>query len=176
MNEKEILIQNVNGAIPTAQKMKQLENEIDQLSAEIEQKKKFGCLWVVAFFFSFAFVISGVCFILAEEFGSMLFAFAVASLPVIFLILRLKRINACKSKIKELEGDIANMQNDTTLAWLPAEYRTGSCLTAIIGYVQNGRADSLKEAINLLENEMHQQRMENAAAVGAYIGAKSGKL
>lgn len=174
MNEKEILIQNVNGAIPTAQKMKQLENEIEQLSAEIERKKKYGCMWVVAFFFSAMLVIVGIGLIFVEEFTIMPFAFA--SLPVIFLILRLKRINACKSKIKELEGDIANMQNDTTLAWLPAEYRTGSCLTAIIGYVQNGRADSLKEAINLLENEMHQQRMENAAAVGAYIGAKSGKL
>lgn len=174
MNEKEIIIQNVNGAIPTAQKMKQLENEIEQLSAEIERKKKYSCLWVVAFVFSFVLVIGGIGLIYVEEFTLM--PFAVASLPVIFLILRLKRINACKSKIKELEGDIANMQNDTTLAWLPAEYRTGSCLTAIIGYVQNGRADSLKEAINLLENEMHQQRMENAAAVGAYIGAKSGKL
>lgn len=174
MNEKEILIQNVNGAIPTAQKMKQLENEIEQLSVEIERKKKYSCLWVVAFVFSFVLVIGGIGLIYVEEFTLM--PFAVASLPVIFLILRLKRINACKSKIKELEGNIANMQNDTTLAWLPAEYRTGSCLTAIIGYVQNGRADSLKEAINLLENEMHQQRMENAAAVGAYIGAKSGKL
>ena len=178
MSEKEQFINNVNGAIPMAQKLNQLEDEIDTFSAEIEQKKKFGCLWVVAFTYSVLMVVMGVAAILGyclKGFTSMLFFFAIASPPIILLVLRLKRVNVCKAKIQELERNVAIIQGDSTLAWLPAEYRTGSCLDAIIGYVQNGRADSLKEALNLLEADMHRQRMEEAAVVGAYIGAQSGR-
>lgn len=177
MSEKELFIINANNSLPLAQKLNQLEDEFEQLSEEIEQKKKFGCLWAMALGFSALMAILGVVAILAyglKGFTSMLFFFAIASPPVILLVLRLRRIITCKTKIQELERNIANMQGDISLAWLPTEYRTGSCLNAIIGYAQNGRADTLKEALNILENEMHQQRMENAAAMGAYIGAQQG--
>ncbi len=178
MNEKEIFMANVNNSLPLAQKLNQLEDEMEQLSEEIERKKKFGCLWAMALGFSALMAILGVVAILAyglKGFTSMLFFFAIASPPVILLVLRLKRIITCKTKIQELERNIANIQGDISLALLPTEYRTGSCLNAIIGYAQNGRADTLKEALNILENEMHQQRMESAAAVGAYIGAQQGR-
>ena len=37
----------------------------------------------------------------------------------------------------------------------------------------NGRADSLKEALNLLEIEMHQNRMESAVMYGAYAAVQN---
>lgn len=178
MNEKDTLVQNVNGALPTAQKMNQLENEIVQLNAKIEEQKKFGCLSVLPAFFAVTLIPSGY-FLLMHPNGKKLLGLLLLAIGCVLayfvFIKRIIRQGQYKKRIAEVQQECEVLRDDATLAWLPAEYRTGSCLNAIISYVQNGRADSLKEALNLLENELHQQRMESAAAVGAYYGAQSGR-
>ena len=87
-----------------------------------------------------------------------------------FTVMRHKRVKACKAELAKLESDLLNLQNDSVLSWLPMDYRTSSCFAGISSYVSNGRADTLKEALNILENEMHQERMVDAAFLGAYYG------
>ena len=51
------------------------------------------------------------------------------------------------------------MQADTTL---PATYKEINIVDTIVGYLENLRADSLKEAINLYEYE-HEMKVHNAS-------------
>ena len=48
-------------------------------------------------------------------------------------------------------------------AYLPADYWYSNAVNVISSYFRNYRADSVKEAINLYEEEMHRMRMENKA-------------
>ena len=176
MNEKDQLIQNINGAMPVAQQMQKIEGEIDQLKDEIERKKKYGCGWMLMIVIAAVSGIIGFIFIAAGEgkkIPSALLCFVIAAVPIVFIIRRFMRSSECKRKIQELEQQRASLQNDPSLAWVPAEYRSGSCLAEIINYVQSGRADSLKEALNLLDEEIHRQQMCDAAALGAFYGAQS---
>ena len=43
MNEKDQLMQNINGAIPIAQQMQALETEINALEQEVQKKSNYGC-------------------------------------------------------------------------------------------------------------------------------------
>ena len=63
MNEKDQLIQNINGAMPVAQQMQKIEGEIDQLKDEIERKKKYGCGWMLMIMIAAVSGIIGFIFI-----------------------------------------------------------------------------------------------------------------
>lgn len=47
-----------------------------------------------------------------------------------------------------------------TIEIVPESYRYSFAMNTIAGYFENGRADSMKEALNLFETEKHQWRME----------------
>lgn len=44
---------------------------------------------------------------------------------------------------------------------LHPDYQSASCVKDLIRYLETGRADSLKEALNLYETELHARRMED---------------
>ena len=44
---------------------------------------------------------------------------------------------------------------------LPQDYRYLDAAKSILFYLENGRADNMKEACNLYEEELHRQKMEN---------------
>ena len=77
-----------------------------------------------------------------------------------------------KNRLPKLQQELAELANDDTLSWLPEEYRTSSCINSINRYVNTGRADSLKEVLKLVDLELHRDRMETAAFVGAYEGVQ----
>lgn len=75
-------------------------------------------------------------------------------------------------KLKETEAELDKeineynaLINDPANMWIPANYRDAVSFSAIAGYVDNKRAFSLKEALNLLEEDIHRQKMENKPTV-----------
>ena len=175
MSEKEMLLQNIAAAAPITQQLGQIEAEISDLSDEREKKKKVGCGWIGLLIICVLAVLWGLGFVILDKDFSGLITFAIGAVPIAIFIKRILRAGECKKKISELAAKYQGLRNDTSLSWLPPDYRDSSSINAIASYLQNGRADSLKEAINLLETEQHNERMENAAALGAYFGAQSGR-
>jgi hypothetical protein len=74
-----------------------------------------------------------------------------------------KRFNKMKNEIELINEEISKTYSDCdTITILPPKYRNLHAVDKIKEYVQNKRADSLKEAINLYEDEllkMQQMRM-----------------
>lgn len=74
-----------------------------------------------------------------------------------------KTVAEYQGKIKEEKSRLAEaykvVQADTTL---PATYKEINIVDTIVGYLENLRADSLKEAINLYEYE-HEMKVHNAS-------------
>lgn len=176
MSEKEMLLQNIAAAAPITQQLGQIEAEISDLSDEREKKKKVGCGWIFVLFCAAIAALCGLGFIVLDKnFGTGFLYFAMGAVPIALFVMRILRAGECKKKISDLAAKYQSLRNDASLSWLPPDYRDSSCINAIASYLQNGRADSLKEAINLLETEQHNERMENAAALGAYFGAQSGR-
>ena len=178
MNEREQLLQNVKGAIPIANQMKQIMLEINQSEDIIERKKKFwgGYRAVIINFFAIIFFIAGISDLINEPGDRMQgFIAALISGAVIYgYIMYLKRVKNEKKKIESLNQKHMELAQNSALSWLPAQYRYFSCIYMISEYLNNGRADNMKEALNLLEEDIHRLHMRDAAAIGAYIGAKSG--
>lgn len=66
-----------------------------------------------------------------------------------------KKWNAVQDKIKAYEEE-----NRETLSVLAEDYWDYNCANILKGYIVKGRADSLKEAYNLFEEEAYRERME----------------
>ncbi len=76
-------------------------------------------------------------------------------------------------KKKEQIKKHSEVAADPSLSWLSAKYHDSFYIFKIAEYINNGRADTLKEALNMLEQEIHQAEMKEAAIIGAYYGAQS---
>lgn len=179
MNEKEQLLQNINAAMPIAQQMQALETEINALEAEVEKKSHYGCgtVFVLGLGLLFGFIGIGILLSgLSKNSGDIkasLIFIVVIVLCLGYLFRRIKRVMTCKSQIGMSKQKLLVLRQDNSLSWLPESYRTSGCIAAIRSYLSDGRADTLKEALNLLETEMHRQRLEDSAFLGAYYANKS---
>lgn len=164
MTEKEQLIENIKEALPIAEKMQELEENIEQLEAKIA-KSHVGCVLIglTAFFL--------VCGIIELSSGGLILAI------ILGVVIAAKKGSGASAatKLSEVQQQYAAYKQCAALAWLPEKYRIPSSIAKIASYVRDGRVDTLKEAINTLEAELAQQRLEASAAVGAYIGAKQGR-
>ncbi|MDE6088393.1 MAG: hypothetical protein K2G25_08415 [Oscillospiraceae bacterium] len=81
-----------------------------------------------------------------------------------------------KRKAKKLEllknnyeQELETLKNDSTLSWLPYDYRDSISYAYLFSYLNNMRANNLGEAINLYETEKHQARLETISALRANI-------
>lgn len=75
-----------------------------------------------------------------------------------------KIINECKKKMEETQNRCAEIVKaiyPQLQHFVPKDYWYSSALFTMASYFRNGRAHSMKEAINLYEEEMHRLRMEN---------------
>ncbi|BDR53683.1 hypothetical protein KIM372_15900 [Bombiscardovia nodaiensis] len=61
----------------------------------------------------------------------------------------------------EYEQDLAAVFSRQISPWYPADYLTSEAANFFANAVSNGRADTVKEMVNLYEVTLHQQRMEN---------------
>ena len=179
MNEKEQLIQNVNASVPVMEQMHQLEMEITALEDEVQKKSQYGCgtgivLGMVVLFGIFSLgILLGGRNNNPNDTQQALICVGIMVVCLVFLFRQIKRVKTCKSQLGLSKQKLILLRADNSLSWLPESYRTSSCISAIRSYLLDGRADSLKEAINLLETEMHQQRLEDSAFLGAYYANKT---
>lgn len=76
---------------------------------------------------------------------------------------------ADEAAIAQLEADAVTLQKAATelLAFLPETYRNAEAACYMLLAVKDGRADTLKEAMNLYEEQLHRWKMEKLAANSA---------
>lgn len=179
MSEREQLVQNIQNSIPMVSVAAQYAAEHFELKEKLKKAERpLGCLTgfisaaaVVWIFLSLYVVVVIVYALLTEstltdeekkEFYTLLLILLVVMLPAVLWLLF--RSIVTKRKKKKLQAEIAlclskaeAVWNDPCFAWLPPYYRGIYSFDCIRTYVENGRADTLKEALNLLEME-HRRR------------------
>ena len=76
---------------------------------------------------------------------------------------------ADEAAIAQLEADAVTLQEAATelLTFLPETYRNAEAVCFMLLAVKDGRADTLKEAMNLYEEQLHRWKMEKLAANSA---------
>lgn len=162
MNEREQLVNAISGCAGLLPKMEELEDKIETTEAKIEKNRpKAGltALAVIGVLLFFAGVSS------SHESDKILIPLGlfIVGIYVFALIYTKKK----KQKLAAANEEYSKLLSDPSLAWMPADYRSSGCIAKVAEYIRNNRADTLKECINLLETEMHQNRVENAALVSA---------
>lgn len=88
---------------------------------------------------------------------------------IVFKIVNTKKKNKFAKIYNEDIDTLERLMNDASLSWLPYDYRDSFSMGHIITYLKNMRARNIQEAINLLETEMHQARMEYLSANAAIV-------
>lgn len=73
---------------------------------------------------------------------------------------QMERIRENRQTLLDQLEQIFAAYNQEIRPWLPDEYSYSQATSYMLGVIRNGRADSLKEAMNLFETAMHQRRME----------------
>ena len=72
-----------------------------------------------------------------------------------------------KQQVQAKQRELETLKNDAALTWLPYNYRNSTAFAMMYNYLNNMRANNLTEAINLLETEMHQARVELLSSISA---------
>ena len=81
------------------------------------------------------------------------------------------KIDASREVIKKIntaQEEFAKA-NSHLIAFLPKEYQTLTAATYMFISVSNGRADTLKEAMNIYEEQLHRWKLEDSARQAAEI-------
>lgn len=77
-----------------------------------------------------------------------------------------KKITKNKDKINEIKRRLADLNEEVTPVYIPRTYINDYALSKLKSYFSNRRADTLKEALNLFEDEMrHNQQMREINTV-----------
>jgi len=100
----------------------------------------------------------------------IIFILVCGAVMAIFKLFFQQKYETANRRIAEINRDRKLLWEpiyDDVLKYIPQDYVYGIALDRMYGYFVNGRVSSLKEAINLYEEEMHRLRMENMAAVTA---------
>lgn len=166
-----------------------IEKQIEEEAKYIEnvKNKKIGCTFIRGYFpFIIAAVVSFlVLFIIGvndisiwPEIVSGILVLLSFNLPIAIALIGIPIANKSQaSRLRALEASIPakeealkfkiSRRNElltddflNTIELIPRNYRYSFAMNTIAGYFENGRAESMKEALNLFEVEKHQWRME----------------
>ncbi len=165
MNEREQLISAINGSTEVVSKLGELEDKIEATEEKIRKWKPRIWMTLLAAF-GVLCIFGGI-----DEFKkghpSAAGDFWVG--VVIIAVYAYHMFYAAKKKklLSSLNEEYEKVLNDPSISWVPVDYRNAGCILKIAEYVRNNRADTLRDCINMLETEMHQNRVEQAALVGA---------
>lgn len=103
-------------------------------------------------------------FFCMAQFGVGLYLILHFSLKGVFKKKTEKNASKLQAQLDENQKayyDLAQMVYPTLKRNLPEDYWYSQAVASIAGYFRTGRANTLKEALNLYEEEMHRLRMEN---------------
>lgn len=78
-----------------------------------------------------------------------------------------KKLQDERAALENNKAQLEALKNDASLAWLPYDYRDSTSFRYMFGYLQNMRANTLQEAINLFEVEKHQAVVKAYSAISA---------
>ena len=140
--------------------------------------------------FGFFFIAALIAFfveyesVTASDYPLLIVPLIVIALCITVLVILNARENAHDKKFKNIyqttvqpqidaaNAELANLENAVNefvaknihlIEFLPVKYRDIQAVTFMFCAVSDGRADSLKEAINLYEEQLHRWKLENAA-------------
>ena len=183
--EKENLIAQIKEILPVTkkleghlEKMSQIENYIANLDAQINAPRRFslftdvaiGAIVIPTVLIN---VVAKVLTLQPATVGKMYFFFMKAGGVLNFYVsgkIRDKGKDGARRDRtiwqKKYEEAEENMLKDIAPDWdkvlsvIPRDYATPTCIYSVYNYLVNGRADTLKEALNLFEEEQHRWRVE----------------
>ena len=162
MNEREQLLSNIANCAEIMKAIGQKEYEIDSIEKKIENIKPLCGMKGI-----FVYVIIAVAFCqLTMPKQLELSFFVIIGFPILCVILAKRKQKSLYEQIDKINEEIAVLQNDSSLLWLPVKYRHTFAYRNIADYLNNMRANNLQEALNLYETELHQTRLEIYSAVG----------
>lgn len=183
--EKENLIAQIKEILPVTKKLEghlenlsQIENYIANLDAQINAPRGFnlftdvaiGAIVIPTILIN---VVAKVLTLQPATVGKMYFFFMIACGVLNFYVsgkIRDKGKDGARRDRtlwqKKYEEAEENMLKDIAPDWdkvlsvIPRDYATPTCIYSVYNYLVNGRADTLKEALNLFEEEQHRWRVE----------------
>ncbi len=172
MNEREQLIKNIADSSEIMQLIDRQEDICINTQKEIDKKKKECRIRILVLLF-FLFICMSDVF---AKILPMVFAMVITfGMPIGIWIYLKSRVKVCQDRLKNEQNNLLKSKLNEILQWLPMDYRDSFSYKSIAQYVDNMRANTLQEAINLLETEQHQERMERYAALAdaRYVAAKN---
>ena len=178
--------------VPLLQPLKQIdtiEENIDTAALRAQSIRAHGVWHYFWPFFAFGWlvsiIVSGIFAPVLEEIGlvsdlstaSLTFFFVAAFLIyagglTLAILMRKRSVNKMNANKEAIQKDIYAMRSrqdelymsiSNVLEKVPQDYRYYIAINYIVDCLQKGRADSMKEAINLYEEQLHRWKLENAA-------------
>lgn len=160
------LMSAIEESMPVIAKMKEVCEETEKLE-KIKAKSGIRGMCILGGpFMVFCFIL-GICGLFDLDFTGAFICLGLSGTFFYWVYYRRKRFKKCCKRIEELDQEQKKLSNDDRLSWISINYRYYYSLTIITGYITNGRADSVKEAINLFEKERREMVAVNAAVSAA---------
>ncbi len=168
-DERETILGFMNNSFTVMSAIKEKENIIAGLDEGIDKARKRSRIRYVVLC---TFIGLCIAFVLANnevlQWPAFLACIAIGVLNMLFQKKKAAGLTADRSKyVNELE----TLKSDAVLSWLPYDYRDSTSFAYLFSYMNNMRASTLKEAINLYETEKHQARLELISALTAQSAA-----
>lgn len=111
--------------------------------------------------------------------ATVAFLIATTLALIIPAIVKVVRRNELNKRQANLADEITDYYNQLNYCPLGVEYTDPEILAELKALIKSGRADTLKEAINTMVDDIHKNNMEAAAftaAQNAYVAAKASRI
>lgn len=172
VDEKQFLMNQMENSFPAMTRIKESEDKIVALEDAAKKAKYNSSTVSVAVGFA-------ICAIV-KFFGMMKVPLIAAIIlgvigGIAFSVTFSKKRKDIERQISEETTTLNNYKQDSSLSWLPYDYRSGVSFVYLYTYIHNLRANTLTEAINLFETEMHQARMEMISTITAQYAYEAKK-
>ncbi len=170
MIERENLIKNIQESAHIAEQMRNVEEELLKCVESADKysvNKKPSVITIIAAIIDLIIILFGGGFETVVGGLLIIACTIIVAKYVLTLLLSTLFVKNIKNKAARLDAEHTRLRNDQSMQWLPDTYRNSTDFNMIASYIKNDRADTLREAINILEQETHYRRMEKAAAMGA---------
>ena len=98
---------------------------------------------------------------------------------IVPLIVKIAKKSSLNKRQAELAEEITDYYNQLTYCPIGVEYSDPEILAGLKAIINSGRADTLKEAINTMVDDIHKSNMEAAAfttAQNAFVAAKAAQV
>ncbi len=185
MEEKKQLLEKFYSSKQVIDQMRPIENRRNELQNKVTQgeSRRHGCINLIFLVWFSATLMIFIPIVFNSDDSSLAskiellagFIILLNVIPIIWFIASIIKIivlKIWKKEIKRKDDELNIIRQNKELEWLPFIYRTSPAFDSFYMYLSTGRADTLKEAMNIFETELNAQRMGTAAAIGAFYGAQ----